>query len=315
MIAIGLKGFFGHSAFVLPYYLIFYSILLFAGKASKINIRSIFFFALIFLMISLLNAGRYIVSENIYVFMDIFNKGVVLEGGGVAGMYIGSFFVKMFGKTGLYLIALVIIIVSLMILINTPVSQFFDMLRAKRKKRRDAKIAFNEIIEAEVDKELEKSIRAGYKDKKIASNNNKQDEKAQIPTFLQSKYEEGQITPSQMKILDYVKGEDIFGSEKDKAETQIPERISNSEAAEATLEKDDFNNVSKSDKLKDYRLPPIDILKKIKISDSASNNAQLRAKAEKLEKTLQDFNVNAKVIQVTQGPAITRYEIQPNVGV
>ena len=41
----------------------------------------------------------------------------------------------------------------------------------------------------------------------------------------------------------------------------------------------------------------------------------LNEKASILENTLRSFNVDAKVIQVTQGPAVTRYEIQPNVGV
>ena len=30
---------------------------------------------------------------------------------------------------------------------------------------------------------------------------------------------------------------------------------------------------------------------------------------------MHNFNVDAKIVQVTQGPAVTRYEIQPNTGV
>ena len=44
-------------------------------------------------------------------------------------------------------------------------------------------------------------------------------------------------------------------------------------------------------------------------------NIDLKMKAAKLEETLRNFHVDARVIQVTQGPAVTRYEIQPNVGV
>ncbi|MBQ7283650.1 MAG: DNA translocase FtsK, partial [Oscillospiraceae bacterium] len=46
-----------------------------------------------------------------------------------------------------------------------------------------------------------------------------------------------------------------------------------------------------------------------------ANNDALTAKAEKLEETLQNFHVNARVVQVTQGPTVTRYEIQPAIGV
>lgn len=64
-----------------------------------------------------------------------------------------------------------------------------------------------------------------------------------------------------------------------------------------------------------YRKPPIDLLD---VPDKINQNGlsvDLKEKARMLEETLQNFNVDAKVVQVTQGPAITRYEIQPNVGV
>ena len=41
----------------------------------------------------------------------------------------------------------------------------------------------------------------------------------------------------------------------------------------------------------------------------------LTEKAQKLEETLRNFHVDARVVQVTQGPTVTRYEIQPSVGV
>src|SRR3712207_3556764 len=37
--------------------------------------------------------------------------------------------------------------------------------------------------------------------------------------------------------------------------------------------------------------------------------------ASKLEDTLNSFGVNAKVIQVTKGPSVTRFELQPSAGV
>ena len=46
-----------------------------------------------------------------------------------------------------------------------------------------------------------------------------------------------------------------------------------------------------------------------------SNSSLLTEKARKLEETLRNFHVDARVMQVTQGPTVTRYEIQPAVGV
>lgn len=302
-----LKGFFGLTAFILPYYLIFYGILMFTGKASSVSGRSAIMFVTVFVMLSLINEGRFLNSEGLAIasdsFGNIYNAGVELKGGGVVGTYLGSLFVKIFGKTGLYLISSVVILVSLMLLINTPVSKFFDMMKARRQKRKDARQAFNKIIDKEVEEELNKNIRMGYK-----------------PAFSEKEEKmEKAISPGQMKILDYVKDDEIFGTENhsdSQKEIEKPlEKITNFEAAAANLAPEEIKHISDNEALKGYKLPSIEILKKIKVADSGAGNAQLKAKAEKLEQTLQNFNVNAKVIQVTQGPAITRYEIQPNTGV
>lgn len=90
-------------------------------------------------------------------------------------------------------------------------------------------------------------------------------------------------------------------------------KISNDEAKKATLQKSDFTKVRKSAK---YKKPPIDLLKTVTRSNDANAlNAQLQARAQTLEDTLRNFNVDARVVEVTQGPAVTRYEIQPSAGV
>ena len=90
-------------------------------------------------------------------------------------------------------------------------------------------------------------------------------------------------------------------------------KISNDDAKKATLQKSDFAKVRKSVK---YKKPPIDLLKTVtRNNDASALNAQLQARAQILEDTLKNFNVDARVVQVTQGPAVTRYEIQPSAGV
>ncbi|MBR6444282.1 MAG: DNA translocase FtsK [Firmicutes bacterium] len=46
-----------------------------------------------------------------------------------------------------------------------------------------------------------------------------------------------------------------------------------------------------------------------------TSRAELRERADKLEQTLRNFRVDAKVVDVVEGPVVTRYEIQPEVGV
>lgn len=66
---------------------------------------------------------------------------------------------------------------------------------------------------------------------------------------------------------------------------------------------------------KTYRKPPVNLLDPPDQVDNSGLSEELHEKAVTLEHTLQSFNVDARVVQVTQGPAVTRYEIQPNTGV
>ncbi|SJZ31580.1 DNA translocase FtsK [Selenihalanaerobacter shriftii] len=61
-----------------------------------------------------------------------------------------------------------------------------------------------------------------------------------------------------------------------------------------------------------YTLPPLSLLQSIEVVDSADVN---QANAKLLEETLSSFGVQAKVVDVSYGPTITRYEIQPAPGV
>ena len=64
-----------------------------------------------------------------------------------------------------------------------------------------------------------------------------------------------------------------------------------------------------------YELPPVSLLRKDTSSKQMMSDAQLQERAELLESTLKNFGVYAKVIKVTQGASVTRYEVQPATGV
>ncbi len=64
-----------------------------------------------------------------------------------------------------------------------------------------------------------------------------------------------------------------------------------------------------------YRLPPIEILDMPRISDPASYQKDIMDQCAVLEQTLADFKVRAKVIAVTRGPSVTRFELEPAPGV
>ena len=64
-----------------------------------------------------------------------------------------------------------------------------------------------------------------------------------------------------------------------------------------------------------YVFPPVDLLKAGSGKKSANTESQLRETANKLQQTLKTFGVNVTVTNISCGPAVTRYEIQPEMGV
>lgn len=64
-----------------------------------------------------------------------------------------------------------------------------------------------------------------------------------------------------------------------------------------------------------YKLPVFDLLDKPCISDPATYERDIMEQCAVLEQTLADFKVRAKVIAVTRGPSVTRFELEPAPGV
>lgn len=64
-----------------------------------------------------------------------------------------------------------------------------------------------------------------------------------------------------------------------------------------------------------YQFPPMDLLNKGSGDGSGSSREELLKSARKLEDVLATFKVDAKVVQVNKGPTVTRYEVQPALGV
>ncbi len=65
---------------------------------------------------------------------------------------------------------------------------------------------------------------------------------------------------------------------------------------------------------KPYEMPSVNLLK-IPPPASTGDAEEIRTMARKLETTLESFGVRAKVLEVHRGPAVTRFELQPDVGV
>ena len=76
----------------------------------------------------------------------------------------------------------------------------------------------------------------------------------------------------------------------------------------------DFKLINNSSP-KEYVLPSISLLQALSRTKNQKNNNDIKDRVHILEETLENFGVHAKVTQVSKGPSITRYEIQPPPGV
>ena len=409
MIGDALKGVLGFVAYVLPFYIIIYGILLFARKTVHISFKSGFLILIILLMFTIINAIRFIDPENIILSWEnvkaFYTSGVKLESGGFVGMLLASVLIRWFGVAGCWIFAGCVLLVAALLLINTPVSRFIAKIGEKREERR--LIRENSHLDEDIFEEQDGQIRmretAGAAPEKSSGNDSRtggqegkrpfrETRKREIPVYNSSVIEtdrkeekipeEGKglgdtdtefvaeeaenaeskreyIPPSQMmeepgkkknSVLQYMNDETLFGrrpsnslgleervnygagygldgefSSPEKAAdiADVPEKdaetsafsaqkITNKEAREAMLTEEELDKSRKAVKI--YHKPPIDLLTR-SAGGARTSGKTLQAKALKLEETLRNFHVDARVIQVTQGPTVTRYEIQPAVGV
>ncbi len=337
----GLKGIFGMLGYLMPWYIVFYGVLLFINKKEWITLRTFLLTLIIVLMLCLFNSARFINPETGYDFINFFEDGVMLNSGGILGMTMGLFTIKLIGKVGLYTLSIVIILINILLLINTPISKGIDTLKEKNEefieKRRerhsepeDLSMSFDKHDQLKIITPYEET---GYKENLLESSR-KKEKKKQLLQYMQDDNlfstgnEKGENERSygleekvtintgfglHNEVPPKSEPETAFVTTHDDIFMEEQPKLTKNEAAAMTLSKDEIAQSEK--KTIKYKKPSINLLNKPKATNQGSISSDLKTKATTLEETLKSFNVDARVVQVTQGPAVTRYEIQPNVGV
>ncbi len=65
-----------------------------------------------------------------------------------------------------------------------------------------------------------------------------------------------------------------------------------------------------------YRMPPVTLLRyPKKTASSVDVSEELKFNAERIVETLKSFGVQTRLVDITRGPTVTRYELQPSAGV
>jgi len=140
-----------------------------------------------------------------------------------------------------------------------------------------------------------------------------------------------EITPTDVEIPEPMKAEErlftaeeesgqlvisraqpLIEAEKTNGKQRTQESKRQVEEATAGVE----NEIKKSEEKpkKAYQFPPLKLLQRGRNAGGDSDD-HLRQTALKLQQTLQNFNVNVTVTNVSCGPSVTRYELQPEQGV
>ena len=134
------NGLFGALAIVLPFLVIAFAVLLLAGKVRHIGAGTAIFGFLIYINMCILNSYRFIDPENIRCgFRDIadyYIYGVNGQWGGAVGMELGSILAKLFGMPGLLIISITVLIISVFLVANTPISRMAGRMGRKMEERR-----------------------------------------------------------------------------------------------------------------------------------------------------------------------------------
>lgn len=335
-IGLALKGVFGLMGYVLPFYLIIFGVLLFARKTSHFSIQTIIYLFVILLMLATMNSIRFVDQEKLelswQIMQGFYASGVKLTSGGFLGMILATLLVKGFGAAGCWIFTLVLTFICLLLLINTPVSRFFEKISDKVEERKLIKEHAHLDIASEDEQGIQVAMRPDIVIKQTNPEQTKLHNEKKSNRLLEYMNDDalfGRSKSSTFGLEEGRKTESGFGLEPASPAVAAPaastgsmglnttpaaepvQKISNKEAKEAMLSSAEINKSQTPEK---YKKPPISLLEKPTASGRTPTGL-LQEKALKLEETLRNFHVDARVLQVTQGPTVTRYEIQPAVGV
>lgn len=106
---------------------------------------------------------------------------------------------------------------------------------------------------------------------------------------------------------------DFKDAENEEEKTEAFELVREEEELEEQTE----NTADESNAIPEvvYELPPLDCLDKPKSTGNLGNGEELRQRGETIVKTLKSFGVGTRIVDICRSPSVTRFELQPDPGV
>ncbi|WP_297631335.1 DNA translocase FtsK [uncultured Clostridium sp.] len=317
----------GIGGYAIPVYILYLGYEYIRGK-GRIKINKNFIGITIYLILFIL------ISSTIYIhdlkevtFTSGFNEVATNKGainGGILGYIVSYPMYKLLGAIGSYIIYFAFVLIGSILVFDITLYDLGIKVKEKSKslnKLREDKFAeehgFIDVVnEGEVENKRIKTDDSKLKTLKFMQNSSLHNEEPDDYEEFEEKKKEEQKKPKEKEavepkrkavprihepMIEKSKGKDVNGDEKE----EIHNAIENS-----LLE----NKKTKDEK--EYIRPSLDLLKINKDTElNGSDRQDLIKSANKLTSTLMSFGVEAEVNQVTKGPSVTRFELQPSPGV
>ena len=309
-------GIFGVTAFFYPFLLGFVAVMFALNKINgSITAKAIESGVLVMFIGAAVDIfGAHNTERNFWQHLvSAYKLGIDIKSGGFLGALIGEPLYIAFGKTGAAITIILLIFVFLMIITGTTLIGLFKTVSKPVKAiSEQAENAFQMRMEREETEEKGKlKIIKGF-DVDVPIDD---DEKPKKPKF----------TEKQQKVVDSYYGKDI--SEPDGAEDKkvLDNALKTAKDENEEIPVIDFNKETKlvTDEVeenletandKGYVYPPLDLLKPQEKGVTFSADGK-DLTAEKLVSTLRSFGVETRIVDISRGPTVTRYELQPCAGV
>ena len=285
-------------------------------SSSGLKAKSILLFVFAICIAALIHT----IADNSIPVPELYGYGVTGVGGGLLGGLLSKGLVGTIGMAAaiVVLIFAIIMLMSLILQISvvTAVSSFISGLMGMR-----------EEIEPQKSDKYEQGRKVKKKIEKITPEHSPQLTGEQLDFEVDEKIKKVKKTKQEPaeEVIPVDEIETVIFTPDPGEEIRTPEKsVEDKPAAEeekadpiTKKEKEQIHseiNSGMAEEVREYKFPPMSLLKSAP-PQSADKRREMRETAQKLMEVLGDFNVQAKLLQVTQGPSVTRYEIQPETGI
>lgn len=333
-------GLFGIPAYIAPILLFFACVFLFANRGNAIAtmkcVAAVVLFFVICVFCQLLFGQNETISDiKEYYQLSSVNK----EGGGIIGGSIARVMCSTISVVGTYVV-LIILAIACIVLI-TERSFFGGVKKGSEKIYHTAMDDAQRRKEQRIVREQERAQQAAADEEEKIPRAAKRVSGVMLNTTLtkeESNTEDiHEISPNIDDAMDKINIRTSHTIErKDEEESdvrEITEEHSNVQdepsvqperkravkpvvsEKELDISKDISQKASASDIGSTYRFPSVNLLKKGARNGNVDSEKQLKETAKKLQQTLSNFGVNVTITDISQGPTVTRYEMQPEQGV